>query len=74
VDEPTDTPPRSERSPAVAAGARLSPLQQVWERYVAHSLGCSACQDVDQCCDVAASLYREWWARAHEAARIMRGG
>ena len=70
MDEVRDTPAEPEtRPPAFIATTRLSPLQEAYGAYTAHTLDCNRCRDVDQQCDEAGLLWRAYWAWAVETRR-----
>ncbi|MFF7190857.1 hypothetical protein ACFZAR_37850 [Streptomyces sp. NPDC008222] len=74
MDEPRDTPADAgSRTPAFVATTRLSPLQEAYGAYTAHTLDCDRCRDVDQRCDAAADLWRVYWMLAVAANRRLGG-
>jgi hypothetical protein len=70
VDERRDRPPDAvTRPPVIVSGARLSPLQQAWSRYVDHTTNCDHCRDIDRGrCETSEGLYRKY--RDHEDAAV----
>jgi len=69
VDERRDQPPpHGTDTAAMPPGARLSPLQQAWSRYVTHTTRCGDCRDVDRGrCATSERLYREYQDRGKAA-------
>lgn len=45
-DEPAT--PGSQPAPIVAAGTRLSPVQEAYSACTIHALGCPKCRDIDR--------------------------
>jgi len=74
VDEPTDPAPAPGRRPPVAAGIRLSPVQEAWSAYVEHSLhACPVCRRVDGSpCEAAEGLYAAFQELANAGMDRMR--
>jgi hypothetical protein len=75
VDERRDPPPESvTRTAAIPPGARLSPLQQAYSRYVTHTTGCDHCRDIDRgWCEKSERLHREWKRQETAAVRGLAG-
>lgn len=71
MDERRDPQPAPGRRPTVAAGIRLSPVQEAWSAYVEHSLhACPVCRRVDGSpCEAAEDLYRTYQEQAGDAYR-----
>ena len=76
MDERRDNPPDGvTRPPVLVSGARLSPLQQAWSRYVTHTTACDTCRDVDAgSCEMSETLYRTYRAIGDEACRRIADG
>lgn len=74
MDEPKDPAPVPGRRPPVAAGIRLSPVQEAWGAYVEHSLHlCPACRRVDGSpCEAAELLYGAFQELANAGMDRMR--
>ncbi|MFD9465306.1 hypothetical protein [Streptomyces sp. NPDC060027] len=75
MEERRDQPPDAvTRPPVIVSGARLSPLQQAWSRYVAHTTRCDHCRDVDRGrCETSERLYVEYQAHDEAAYRGVAG-
>jgi hypothetical protein len=71
VDEGRDQPPGRESGPPLAAGVRLSPVQEAYGRYARHFNRCVACRDVDHTCPAGLDLWRAYEAQGHVAARTL---
>lgn len=74
MDERRDPEPTTGRRPPVAAGIRLSPVQEAWSAYVEHSLhSCPVCRRVDGSpCEEAEGLYRAYQRRADDACKRLQ--
>ncbi len=62
MDEGRDTTPeQGTRRAPIAAGTRLSPLQEAYSAAATHSLGCDWCRDIDRArCEVGIQLWRRY--------------
>ena len=69
MDEPRgEQPAPSPRTPIVAAGSTLSPVQQAYGLWTGHALKCPICRDVDGGrCDTADALWRAYQASSDAA-------
>ncbi|EFE65724.1 predicted protein [Streptomyces viridosporus ATCC 14672] len=73
MDERKDPPAPAERRPAVAAGIRLPPAQEAYDRYTLHATRCWACRDVDRSCLTGTELHRAWRELAENALDRLAG-
>jgi hypothetical protein len=75
MDEPRgEQPTPSPRTPMVAAGATLSPVQQAYGQWTGHALKCPICRDVDGGrCDTADMLWRAYQASGKRAFELLEG-
>ncbi|MEU6365799.1 hypothetical protein ABZ876_08585 [Streptomyces sp. NPDC046931] len=76
MDEPRDTPaqPGTRRPAVVAAGTRLSPLQEAYGEYTAHTLECPRCRALDGGpCDDSQRLRHAYLALGGDAYRALNG-
>jgi hypothetical protein len=73
VDEGRDTPDPGGSRPAVAAGVRLSEVQEAYGRYTEHATHCWACRSVDERCDVGEWLHRAYRQVDEAASRRLIG-
>lgn len=68
VDEGRDTPDPGGSRPAVAAGVRLSKVQEAYGRYTDHATRCWTCRAIDERCSEGELLYCAY-QKVDEAAR-----
>lgn len=71
MDEGREPPPeQGTRRAAIAAGTRLSPLQESYGAAAAHSLACDWCRDIDRTrCDAGEQLWRAYQEISEAAYR-----
>jgi len=76
MEEGRESPPeQGTRRAAIAAGTRLSPLQEAYSAAATHSLGCDWCRDIDHDrCGVAAQLWQVYEEISAAAYRQLGGG
>ncbi|MFJ7963101.1 hypothetical protein [Streptomyces sp. NPDC096324] len=69
MDERREQPPGAvTRPPVIVSGARLSPLQEAWSKYVDHAIACADCRHIGRGrCEESDGLYRAY--QALDAAR-----
>jgi Fe-S oxidoreductase len=73
VDEGRDPTPPAGSGPAVAAGVRLSVVQEAYGRYADHATRCWTCRAIDERCDVGEQLHRAYRKVGDEAHRQLMG-
>ncbi|MFF9118219.1 hypothetical protein ACF09Y_21915 [Streptomyces massasporeus] len=72
MDEGRDTPDPGGSGPAVAAGVRLSEVQEAYGRYTEHATRCWGCRAIDERCDEGERLHRAYRALAGHAMDQVR--
>ena len=72
VDEGRDHPPTAESGPPIAAGTRLSPVQEAWRAYVRHERRCAVCRGRDSRCAESTRLWQAWQELDGEVRRRLR--
>ena len=75
MDERRDQPAAAgrQRTPAVAAATRLSPVQEAYADYARHATRCTACRDIEKRCLAGEELHREWRVLANAALDQLAG-
>lgn len=70
MDEGREPEPSATDRPPLAAGiGQLSPVQRAYATYTRHAIHCDACRDVDQTCQAAEQLWRDYRSVSGEACR-----
>ncbi|GGV91934.1 hypothetical protein [Streptomyces massasporeus] len=73
MDEGRDTPDPGGSGPAVAAGVRLSEVQEAYGRYTEHATRCWGCRAIDERCDTGERLHRAYRQVDEDARRRLIG-
>lgn len=75
MDEPRDQPPEADTpQPATATATRLTPLQEAWVAYKAHTASCPRCRtEHGGRCEEASRLWRAHRDLCDDAYRQLGG-